>query len=52
MIDALIRKQNSTSSEKKKHQLHIELYTKRFSMNICKTFTNLFLKSPQSDRVR
>ncbi|RNA27646.1 splicing arginine serine-rich 15 isoform X1 [Brachionus plicatilis] len=53
VIDALIRKHSSNNtSDKKKHQACVDLYTKRFSVNMCKTFTNLFLKSPQSDRCK
>ncbi|CAF0714777.1 unnamed protein product [Brachionus calyciflorus] len=54
VIDALIRKQSSssTSVSNSKRQIYIDLYIKRFSMNICKTFTNLFVKAPQADRLK
>ncbi len=47
MIDAIIRNCRSQSSIAKNQR---EVYTNRFSKNICKTFSHLYSKSSESDR--
>lgn len=58
IIDAIIRNTKSLGGENDKEEkkrnsiAHIkDIYRKRFAINICKTFTNLFNQANKNERV-
>lgn len=50
VLDAIIRNSKSQQEKQSASKQHKEVYTTRFSKNICKTFSHLYSKSTETDR--
>lgn len=50
VLDAIIRNCKSQPEKQTTSKHHKEVYTTRFSKNICKTFSHLYSKSTETDR--